>query len=104
MSRAASDEGPYPRRKIFLLSSLSLFTAGLSFALRGAIIASVVAELAPGSAELAGRLLGTAFLGFGLTLFFASIVLERIGMGRTLLARMPKRGLEATRRRVSPGR
>ena len=35
----------YPRRKIFVLSSLALFTAGTSFALRGAIIADVVAEL-----------------------------------------------------------
>ena len=52
----------YPRRKIFVLSSLALFTAGTSFALRGAIIADVVAELAPGSATLAGSLLGTAFL------------------------------------------
>ena len=87
MTQSAPDEvTAYPRRKIFVLSSLSLFTAGLSFALRGAVIASVVAELAPGSAELAGSLLGTAFLGFGLTLLFASVVLERIGMGRTLLA------------------
>lgn len=76
----------YPRRKIFLLSSLSLLTAGLSFALRGAIIASVVQELSPGSATLAGSLLGTAFLGFGITLFGASILLDSIGMGRALLA------------------
>ena len=74
-----------PRRKIFVLSSLALFTAGLSFALRGAIIAAVVREIAPGSATLAGSLLGTAFLGFGVTLLFGSIFLERIGMGRGLL-------------------
>ena len=76
----------FPRRKIFVLSSLSLFTAGLSFALRGAIIASVVAEFSPDSASLAGSLLGTAFLGFGLTLLFSSVFLEAIGMGRALLA------------------
>jgi len=76
----------YPRRKIFVLSSLALFTAGTSFALRGAIIADVVAELSPGSAILAGSLLGTAFLGFGTTLLLASIFLDAIGMGRSLLA------------------
>lgn len=76
----------YPRRKIFVLSSLALFTAGTSFALRGAIIADVVAELSPGSATLAGSLLGTAFLGFGITLLLASIFLDAIGMGRALLA------------------
>ncbi len=75
----------YPRRKIFVLSSLALFTAGLSFALRGAIISAVVQEIAPGSATLAGSLLGTAFLGFGLTLLLCSVFLERIGMGRGLL-------------------
>ena len=76
----------YPRRKIFVLSSLALFTAGTSFALRGAIIADVVAELSPGSATLAGSLLGTAFLGFGTTLLLASVFLDTIGMGRALLA------------------
>lgn len=74
-----------PRRKIFTLCSLALFTAGLSFALRGGIIAAVVDEIAPGSATLAGSLLGTAFLGFGTTLLLGSIFLERIGMGRALL-------------------
>ncbi|MCR9096948.1 MAG: MFS transporter [bacterium] len=76
----------YPRRKIFVLSSLALFTAGTSFALRGAIIADVVAELSPGSATLAGSLLGTAFLGFGTTLLLASVFLDTIGMGRALFA------------------
>ena len=83
MTEPAAD---YPRRKIYILSSLALFTAGLSFALRGAIIASIVNEFSPGSAALAGNLLGAAFLGFGLTLLGASIFLDRIGMGRALLA------------------
>lgn len=82
----SSSEVSYPRRKIFLLSALALFTAGLGFALRGAIIAAVVAEFSPGSATLAGSLLGTAFLGFGTTLFLASTLLDRLGMGRALLA------------------
>ncbi len=87
MNDAAPD---FPRSKIFVLSSLALFTAGLSFALRAAIITAierdVIAEIAPGrSGELAGALLGTAFLGFALTLFLGSVFLERIGMGRGIL-------------------
>jgi len=80
----------YPRTKIFVLSSLALFTAGLSFALRAAIIGSIEVDVIAGidpehSAELAGELLGTAFLGFGVTLFLGSVFLDRIGMGRGLL-------------------
>jgi len=78
--------GDYPRRKIFALCSLALFTAGASFALRGAIITDIVAEISPGSASLAGSLLGTAFLGFGTTLLLSSVFLDAIGMGRALLA------------------
>ena len=82
-------ETAYPRRRIFALSSLALFAAGLSFALRAAAIAAIDAEIisqiAPGrSGELAGTLLGTAFSGFGLTLLLGSVFLERIGMGREL--------------------
>ena len=80
-----TDAPDYPRRKIFVLSSLALFTAGLSFALRGAIIAAIVAEFEPGSPSLAGSLLGTAFLGFAVTLFLGSVFLDAIGMGRSLL-------------------
>jgi fucose permease len=86
---ASMTESPatiYPRRKIYFLSCLALFTAGLSFALRGAIIASIVGEVSPGSASLAGGLLGNAFLGFGLSLLFVSIFLDHLGMGRALLA------------------
>jgi fucose permease len=88
MTAASHDD--YPRTKIFVLSSLALFTAGLSFALRAAIISAiesdVIAQIDPEhSGELAGGLLGTAFLGFGLTLFFGSVFLQRIGMGREIL-------------------
>ena len=91
MLPAMTDAAPdYPRRRIFVLSSLALFTAGLSFALRAAIITQVEAEILVGidaahSGELAGSLLGTAFLGFAVTLFVGSVFLERIGMGRALL-------------------
>ena len=81
----------YPQRKLFVLSSLALFTAGLSFALRAAIITSIEAEiLVPidpeGYGMMSGQLLGIAFFGFALTLGLASAFLERIGMGRALIA------------------
>jgi len=82
--------GPaYNPRRIFVISTLALFTAGLSFSLRAAIIGAIETEiLVPidplRSSELAGRLLGTAFLGFALTLALGSVVLDRFGMGRML--------------------
>jgi fucose permease len=79
----------YPARRIFVISTLALFTAGLSFSLRAAIIGAVETEiLVPidplQSAGMAGSLLGIAFLGFALTLGLGSLVLDRFGMGRML--------------------
>lgn len=81
----------YPTTRIFVISTLALFTAGLSFSLRAAIIGSIEVEiLAPldpmHSGTLAGTLLGTAFLGFATTLGLGSAVLDRFGMGRMLAA------------------
>jgi predicted MFS family arabinose efflux permease len=78
-------------RRLFAIAALALFTAGLSFSLRAAVIADVereiLAALDPAhSAARAGRLLGDAFLGFALTLALGSALLEWIGMGRALLA------------------
>jgi MFS family permease len=76
-------------RAAFATCCLALFTAGLSFSLRAASIGEiereVLAVLDPAaSATLAGRLLGTAFLGFAATLALASALLDRIGTGRTV--------------------
>ena len=81
---------PYPARKIFVLSSLALFAAGLSFSLRAGIIGDIEREILVGIdsarvGELSGGLLGTAFGGFAFTLLFGSILLDRIGMGRMLV-------------------
>jgi fucose permease len=80
----------YPARKIFVLSSLALFTAGLSFSLRAGIIGDIEREILVGIdsarvGELSGGLLGIAFSGFAFTLLFGSILLDRIGMGRMLV-------------------
>jgi MFS family permease len=86
-----SPASEYPARRIFVISTLALFTAGLSFSLRAAIIGAIEIEiLAPldplHSGALAGTLLGTAFLGFATTLALGSAVLDRFGMGRMLAA------------------
>lgn len=85
---AAAD---YPARRIFVISTMALFTAGLSFSLRAAIIGAIEAEiLVPldplNAATLSGTLLGTAFLGFATTLALGSVILDRFGMGRMLVA------------------
>ena len=75
--------------RLFVLSSLALFTAGLSFSLRGAIAGGIDAEILSqvdpaNSGRLTAEVLGIAFSGFAFTLFFGSVFLERIGMGRSL--------------------
>ena len=84
------DPGAYPRAKIFALSAAALFTAGMSFVVRGGIIGDiereVLVEIDPAaSATLAGSLLGVAFTGFGATLLLGSTFLAWFGMGRMLL-------------------
>ena len=80
----------YPARKIFVLSALAIFAAGLSFSLRAGILTEIEGEILVGidaahAGELSGRLLGTAFGGFAFTLLFGSILLDIVGMGRTLI-------------------
>lgn len=75
--------------RLFFVSSLALFTAGLSFSLRGAIAFGLEAEVlstidAANSARLTAEVLGIAFTGFALTLFFGSVFLDRLGIGRSL--------------------
>jgi MFS family permease len=77
-------------RLLFVVSALALATAGLSFSLRLSLIGALQTEHlvtldAAQAGEMAGGLLGIAFLGFGLTLFLASSFLAVLGMGRALL-------------------
>jgi fucose permease len=81
----------YPARRIFVISTLALFTAGLSFSLRSAIAGELEREILVAidplrSATMSGTLLGTAFLGFAATLGLGSVILDRFGMGRMLAA------------------
>jgi hypothetical protein len=83
-------EGEIDRRRLFWLGVLALFTAASSAAIRAAIASSLKAQwidpIAPVQAgELIGSALGSAFLGFAVTVFVTSAVLDQIGMRRMLL-------------------
>lgn len=78
------------RSRLFWLGVLALFTAATSAALRAAIASSLKAQwidpIAPIQAgELIGSALGSAFLGFAVTVFVTSAFLDQIGMKRMLL-------------------
>ena len=79
------------KSRLFWLAVLALFTAAASASIRAAIASSLKAEwidpIAPLEAgELIGSALGSAFLGFAITLFVTSAFLDQIGMKRMLLA------------------
>jgi len=81
---------PYDRRRLFWLGVLALFTAAASASIRAAIASSLKAQwidpVAPIQAgEMIGSALGSAFLGFAITLFVTSAFLDTIGMRRMLL-------------------
>lgn len=78
------------RQKLFWLSVLALFTASASASLRAAVASSLKAQwIDPvdpiNAGELIGSALGSAFLGFSITVFVVSAVLDRIGVRRVLM-------------------
>lgn len=80
----------FNRTRLFWLAVLALFTAAASASIRAAIASSLKAEwidpIAPLQAgELIGSALGSAFLGFAITLFVTSAFLDQIGMKRMLI-------------------
>lgn len=86
---ASTFEGP-ERSRLFWLGVLALFTAAVSASLRAAVASSLKAQwidpIAPVQAgELIGAALGSAFLGFAITLFVASALLDKIGAKRILI-------------------
>lgn len=79
------------RGRLFWLSVLALFTAAMSASLRAATASGIKAQwIDPVAAADAGRLIGEAlgasFLGFAITLFITSALLDMIGTKRMLLA------------------
>ena len=88
LSDAALQAG---RGRAFALAVLALFTAAFSAALRAAIAGGMKAQWIDAidpvrAGEMTGAALGAAFLGFAITLFLASAVLDAIGTRRLLVA------------------
>src|SRR5580700_4920154 len=79
----------YNKPRMFFLSALALFTAGISFSLRTSIADDLRTTFfdpidSLHSAEMIGSVLGVSFLGFALTIAIGSPLLDAIGMGRLL--------------------
>ena len=79
------------RAGAFRLAVLALFTAAFSAALRAAVAGALKAQwIDPldrvAAGEMTGSALGSAFLGFAVTLFVASAVIDLIGTRRLLAA------------------
>lgn len=80
----------YNQRLLFLVSTLALATAGISFGVRSAIAGDLERVFfapvdAANSAALTGSALGIAFLGFALTIAIGSPLLDWIGMRPLLI-------------------
>ncbi|MEP1421129.1 MAG: MFS transporter [Erythrobacter sp.] len=78
---------PYQRRKLFWIGVLTLFTAAMLFALRVGLTGEMTADVYAGVSnpgEAIGSALGAAFLGFAITLFAASPLLDAVGIGNVL--------------------
>jgi MFS family permease len=81
------------RYKLFLIGLFAVTTAGISFSLRGSIAGDIQTQLFDpidpiNSATMIGSALGVAFLGFAITIFLGSPLIDWLGMGRVLLLSM----------------
>ena len=77
----------YNRDRLFWIGVLALFTAAMLFGLRAGLVGNMRDEIYAGSpnpGELIGGAFGAAFLGNAFTLFAASPLLDKIGIGNVL--------------------
>ena len=77
----------YNRARLFWIGVLALFTAAMLFGLRTGLIGNMRDEIyagVPNPGELIGGAFGAAFLGNAFTLFTASPLLDKIGIGNVL--------------------
>jgi MFS family permease len=94
MSTPVTAAGPdrhaaYNKGRLFLVSIIALFTAGLAASLRANIAGDLQRVFLDPidkahSAEMLGAILGVAFLGFAFTIAIGSPLLDYIGMGLLL--------------------
>ena len=86
---AADLHAAYNKSRLFWVSVLALFTAGMNAALRSNVAGDLQRIFLDPidkahSAEMVGAILGVAFLGFAFTIAIGSPLLDYIGMGRLL--------------------
>jgi MFS family permease len=86
---AVDRHAAYNRSRLFLVSVLSLVTAGISASLRASVAGDLETVFfkpinALQSAAMIGQALGVAFLGFALTIAIGSPLLDFLGMHRLL--------------------
>ena len=79
----------YNKGRLFLVSILALFTAGLAASLRASVATDIQRIFfdpidKAHSAEMIGSVLGVAFLGFAFTIAIGSPLLDKIGMALLL--------------------
>ena len=79
----------YDRNKLYWLSVLALFTAGMAFAIRGGVTADVrnvyfTPFYATTAETMVTEVMGIAFLGFAVTVFIGSPLCDILGMGKLL--------------------
>lgn len=81
-ARVGIDKGYNPDR-LFLLSCIALIAAAWVFALRASIMKDLGEYFQLDAAQVGGSV-GTAFLAFGVSVFFGSSLCDFLGMGRLL--------------------
>ncbi len=77
----------YNRKRLFWIGVLALFTAAMLFGLRAGLLGNMRDDIygsLPNAGELIGGAFGAAFLGNAFTLFTASPLLDKIGIGNVL--------------------
>src|ERR1700761_5307338 len=85
----SANASPVDRKRLFLVSLLALFTAGVGASLRSNIASDLQRIFfdpidKAHSAEMIGSVLGVPFLGFAITIAIGSPLLDAIGMGLLL--------------------
>lgn len=89
MGKSSVVEPVYNRTKLFVLSVISLVTAGMVFSLRGYVLGDLQrvffdAKDPIHAAELVTGIAGVAFLGFAISVLISSPLCDYLGMGRLL--------------------
>lgn len=86
----SGSEGQLRVTRLYIIAILALFTAGAAHSLRASVIGEMqqlyfvpLGELY--ATQMSGEVLGIAFFGFAATLFFASPLLDFIGMKRMVM-------------------